>query len=70
MGAAIARHDAILRAAVEDNGGTVFKTVGDAVCAAFPAPLGALVPVGCSRTMTESPGLLYNVYITGPRGEP
>lgn len=45
MGAALARHDALLRAAVEDSGGTVFKTVGDAVCAAFPDPLGALAAV-------------------------
>ncbi|MDP9370306.1 MAG: hypothetical protein M3Q03_18880 [Chloroflexota bacterium] len=36
MGAAIARHDALLRGAVEAHGGHVFKTVGDAVCAAFP----------------------------------
>lgn len=42
MGAALARHDAILRAAIEEHGGTVFKTVGDALYVAFPAPLGAL----------------------------
>ncbi len=37
MGTAIARHDALLRQAVETHGGVVFKTVGDAICAAFPA---------------------------------
>lgn len=42
MGQAVARHDALLRAAVREHGGTVFKTVGDAVCAVFPAPQGAL----------------------------
>ena len=36
MKADLSRHDAILRAAIESNGGYVFKTVGDAFCAAFP----------------------------------
>jgi class 3 adenylate cyclase len=40
--AAILRHDALLRAAVRDHGGEVFKTVGDAVCAAFARPSDAL----------------------------
>ena len=38
MSAALARHDTLLRAAAEEHGGTVFKTVGDAVCAAFAPP--------------------------------
>jgi predicted ATPase/class 3 adenylate cyclase/uncharacterized protein HemY len=33
---ALARHDALLRRAIEGHGGSVFKTVGDAFCAAFP----------------------------------
>jgi class 3 adenylate cyclase len=37
-----ARHHAILRAAIEAHGGRVFKTVGDAACAAFPTASGAL----------------------------
>ena len=44
MADALRRHDAILRAAVEAHAGHVFKTVGDAVCAAFataPDGLGA-----------------------------
>ena len=32
---AVRRHDALMRAAIERNGGYVFKTVGDAFCAAF-----------------------------------
>jgi class 3 adenylate cyclase len=32
---AILRHDRILRRAVEAHGGVIFKTVGDAICAAF-----------------------------------
>src|SRR5436309_3603088 len=35
MDAAIARHDALLGEAIRANGGYVFKTVGDAFCAAF-----------------------------------
>src|SRR5437667_7929399 len=38
----LARHDALLRAAIETNGGTVFKTIGDAFCAAFPTASQAL----------------------------
>ena len=29
------RHDELLRTAIETNGGHVFKTMGDAFCAAF-----------------------------------
>ncbi len=42
MQAALAQHDAILRQAIEANGGYVFKTVGDAFCAAFPTAPEAL----------------------------
>src|SRR5215468_1844169 len=42
MRLALARHDALLRAAIETNGGTVFKTMGDAFCAAFPTAPQAL----------------------------
>src|SRR5438128_283879 len=43
MRPALARHDALLRAAIETNEGTVFKTIGDAFCAAFPTAPQALV---------------------------
>ena len=46
MSVALARHDDILRQAIEANGGYVFKTVGDAFCAAFPT---ALDPFVCTR---------------------
>ena len=42
MSVALARHDALLHAAIESAGGTVFKTVGDAFCAAFPVPEAAI----------------------------
>ena len=35
MKEAVRRHDALVRASIERHGGTVFKTVGDAFCAAF-----------------------------------
>lgn len=35
MVSALHRHDQLLRAAIEANGGHIFKTVGDAFCAAF-----------------------------------
>ncbi len=42
MAAALARHDALLRQAIEAHGGYVFKTMGDAFCAAFGIPSDAL----------------------------
>jgi predicted ATPase/class 3 adenylate cyclase len=42
MEAALARHDALLRAAIETHGGYVFKTIGDAFCAAFTTVPGAI----------------------------
>lgn len=35
MAVAVARHDALIREVIEKHGGTVFKTIGDAFCAAF-----------------------------------
>jgi class 3 adenylate cyclase len=42
MGPALARHDRLVREAIEAHGGVVFKTVGDAFCAAFADPSAAL----------------------------
>lgn len=42
MSSALSQHDAILRSCIEQHGGYVFKTVGDAFCAAFPTPLSAI----------------------------
>lgn len=39
---ALRRHDAILRMEIEARGGYVFKTIGDAFCAAFPSVAEAL----------------------------
>ena len=45
MARALRRHDEILRAAIGPAGGYVFKTVGDAFCAAFATPQAALAAV-------------------------
>ena len=42
MQIALARHDEVLRSAIEANGDLVFKTVGDAFCAAFSSAPEAL----------------------------
>jgi predicted ATPase/class 3 adenylate cyclase/Tfp pilus assembly protein PilF len=42
MQSALSRHDDILKEAIEERGGHVFKTVGDAFCAVFAAAEDAL----------------------------
>ena len=41
IGAAVARHDAIVRRCVEENGGTIVKTTGDGMMAVFEQPVAA-----------------------------
>lgn len=42
MAAAVARHDALLRETLEAHGAYIFKTMGDAFCAAFARPEDAI----------------------------
>ena len=50
---ALARHDAILRDAIERHGGHVFKTVGDAFCAAFGRATDAVAAaIAAQRALT------------------
>jgi predicted ATPase/Tfp pilus assembly protein PilF len=42
MSEALAHHDELLRSTIEERGGYVFKTVGDAFCAAFSTATDAL----------------------------
>ena len=42
MAAALARHDQLLRSAVEEQGGHVFKHTGDGICANFSTPQAAM----------------------------
>jgi predicted ATPase/class 3 adenylate cyclase len=53
MTTALRRHDQILRSAIEAAGGYVFKTVGDAFCAAFRTPQSAITAtVAAQRALT------------------
>ena len=49
MPAALERHDRILNQSIAKYAGVVFRTVGDAFCAAFSAPLPAVCPVCLAR---------------------
>jgi class 3 adenylate cyclase len=56
MSVMLARHDALLRQAIEDQGGRVFKTVGDAFCAAFDRASDALAAaLDAQRSIQGSP---------------
>ncbi|HXW43249.1 MAG TPA: adenylate/guanylate cyclase domain-containing protein [Streptosporangiaceae bacterium] len=52
MATALRQHDHILSAAIEQAGGYVFKTVGDAFCAAFwTAPAALAAALGAQRAL-------------------
>jgi len=56
MRSALARHDALLRHCIEDHDGHVFKTGGDAFCAAFhTASDAAAAAVDAQRALAREP---------------
>jgi class 3 adenylate cyclase len=55
MAPALDRHNALLAAAVDAHGGFVFKTVGDAFCAAFASPTDAVALARSRLTRTLTP---------------
>jgi len=56
MKASLARHDALLRQCIEARGGFVFKTGGDAFCAAFPTAGSALdAALAAQRALRAEP---------------
>jgi predicted ATPase/class 3 adenylate cyclase len=56
MADALAAHDAIVTKAIELNGGTVFKRVGDAFCSVFTAPLGGVfAAIEAQRQLARQP---------------
>jgi predicted ATPase len=72
MALALRKHDAILRSAIETAGGYVFKTVGDAFCAAFrtaadgmSAALAAQQCLGAEPWPTSRPMLVRMGLHTG-----
>jgi class 3 adenylate cyclase len=55
MEAALALHDALMRAALEARGAYVFKTMGDAFCAAFAsAPDAIAAAVDAQRALAAA----------------
>ncbi len=76
MRLALARHDALLRQSIEVQGGYVFKTIGDAFCAAFPtaaqaleAALTAQLALAVEPWETETPLLVRMALHTGDAEE-
>jgi predicted ATPase/class 3 adenylate cyclase len=56
MPAALARHEAIVRQVIAARGGVVFKTIGDAVCAAFAsAPQALAAALDAQRALHAEP---------------
>lgn len=54
MATAVARHDNLVRAALEARGAYVFKTMGDAFCAAFARPEDAIAAaLDAERTLSR-----------------
>jgi predicted ATPase/class 3 adenylate cyclase len=52
MAAAVSRHETLMRQAIESHGGYVFRTVGDAFCAAFErAHDAAAAAIDCQRSL-------------------
>ena len=55
MRAALAAHDEVLRAAIEEHGGWLFKHTGDGVCAAFASPRSAVDAAVAAQRALELP---------------
>lgn len=55
MRASLAAHDQVLRAAIEANGGFMFKHTGDGVCAAFTSPQSAVDAAISAQRVVELP---------------
>ena len=55
MREALANHDAVLRRAITENGGFLFKHTGDGVCAAFSSPRAAVDAAVVGQRTLELP---------------
>ena len=55
MRAALAAHDEVLRRAIEEHGGWLFKHTGDGVCAAFASPRSAVDAAADAQRALELP---------------
>src|SRR5437763_1150403 len=55
MRVAVGRHDVLMRGIVEDRGGYVFKTIGDAFCAAFATAQAAVeATLACQQALNAA----------------
>jgi len=64
MAQAVARHDALLREAVESHGGRVIKTTGDGIYAAFPDAADSIAAVVAIQMSLADPEATAGVPIT------
>src|SRR5580692_11812036 len=53
MQVALQRHDELMRAVIESARGYVFKTVGDASCAAFTSARDAVAAAGAAQRVLQ-----------------
>jgi len=56
MNTALARHDELMRQAIEAHHGYVFKTVGDAFCVAFASPIDAVAATLQAQQLLQTQG--------------
>ena len=69
MRAALTRHDALLRSVIRSHRGHVFKTVGDAFCAAFhTAPAALCAALEAQRALDLAPDLALGARRARPGG--
>ena len=54
MAKALVRHDTLMRSTIEEEGGYVFKTVGDAFCSAFASAKEAVVAAGKAQRVLSA----------------
>jgi class 3 adenylate cyclase len=55
MRSALAPHDKVLREAIEEYGGFMFKHTGDGVCAAFSSPMSGVEAAVAAQRALELP---------------
>jgi class 3 adenylate cyclase len=54
MGAALSRHDVLLRQAVAEHGGRVFSTMGDGIAAAFTSASSAVAAALAAQGLLDA----------------
>ena len=62
MRAALSAHDDVLRGAIEDHGGFLFKHTGDGVCAAFSSPKAAVDAAVAAQRLLQLRALLARAH--------